>query len=67
MAWALYLRAMLLWNVCLCMWHDVSFSNLDRRDLAEVIAKIGSIADMLLFVMLFIRFIVQVTTNNPPR
>ena len=33
------------------------------NDLAEVIAKIGSIAGMLLFVAPFIRFIVQVSTN----
>ncbi|KAI9458771.1 calcium-translocating P-type ATPase [Russula earlei] len=35
--------------------------------LAEVIAKIGSIASALLFVFLLIRFIVEVATNNPQR
>lgn len=32
--WALYLRAMLLWNACLRMRHGPSFSDLDRRDFA---------------------------------
>jgi hypothetical protein len=32
--WALYLRAMLLWNACVRMRHDASFSDLDRRDFA---------------------------------
>src|SRR5258707_13639051 len=38
---------------------------LKLNDLAKVIVKIGSIAGVLLFVALFIRFIVQVVTNNP--
>jgi len=45
---------------------------LKLNDLAEVIAKIGRIAAVLLFVVLFIwfggsTFIVQVATNNLPR
>jgi len=40
---------------------------LKLNDLAEVIAKIGSIAGVLLFISLFIRFIVQVAANNPQR
>jgi P-type Ca2+ transporter type 2C len=40
---------------------------LKLNDLAEVIAKIGSIAGVLLFVALIIRFIVQIATGNPQR
>jgi hypothetical protein len=32
--WALYLRAMLLWNGCVRMRHDTSISDYDRRDFA---------------------------------
>jgi hypothetical protein len=32
--WALYYRAMLLWNACVRIRHDTSFSDLDRRDFA---------------------------------
>jgi Ca2+-transporting ATPase len=35
--------------------------------LAELIAKIGSAAGLLLFVALMIRFFVQLGTKNPPR
>ena len=37
------------------------------NDLTEVIAKIGNIAGVLLCAVLFVRFIVQVATNNPQR
>lgn len=37
------------------------------NNLAELIAKIGSVAGLLLFVSLMIRFIVQVATGNPAR
>jgi len=40
---------------------------LKLNDLAETIAKIGSIAGGLLFFALFIRFVVQLGTNNPHR
>ncbi|KAI9511557.1 hypothetical protein F5148DRAFT_974976 [Russula earlei] len=32
--WALYLRAMLLWNTCVRVRHDTSIGDLDRRDFA---------------------------------
>ncbi|KAI0305926.1 hypothetical protein B0F90DRAFT_1694580 [Multifurca ochricompacta] len=32
--WALYIRAMLLWNACLRIRHDASVSDLDKRDFA---------------------------------
>jgi hypothetical protein len=32
--WALYLRAMLLWNVCVRMRQDASISHFDKRDFA---------------------------------
>ena len=35
--------------------------------LAEVVAKLGSIAGALLFFGLLIRFFVQLGTHNPPR
>jgi Ca2+-transporting ATPase len=40
---------------------------LKLNDLAEVIAKVGSIAGGLLFVSLLIRFFVELATKNPPR
>lgn len=35
--------------------------------LAELIAKVGGAAGILLFVSLMIRFFVQLGTGNPPR
>lgn len=32
--WALYLRAMLLWNACVRMRHDTRISDLDKSDFA---------------------------------
>jgi hypothetical protein len=32
--WALYLRAMLLWNACVRMRHDTNISDLERSDFA---------------------------------
>jgi hypothetical protein len=32
--WALYLRAMLLWNACVRMRHDAGISEIDRREFA---------------------------------
>jgi len=40
---------------------------LKLNDLAEVIAKAGSIAGGLLFFALLIRFFVEHATKNPPR
>ena len=40
---------------------------LKLNDLAEAIAKIGSIAGGLLFAALLIRFFVQLGTNSPQR
>jgi P-type Ca2+ transporter type 2C len=40
---------------------------LKLNNLAEVIAKLGSLAGGLLFVMLMIRFFVELGTHNPER
>lgn len=40
---------------------------LKLNDLAEAIAKIGSIAGGLLFAALLVRFFVELGTNSPPR
>ncbi|KZT01381.1 calcium-translocating P-type ATPase [Laetiporus sulphureus 93-53] len=40
---------------------------LKLNDLAELIAKAGSAAGLLLFIALMIKFFVQLGTNNPPR
>lgn len=40
---------------------------LKLNDLAELIAKVGSAAGILLFTALMIRFFVQLGTNEPPR
>ncbi|KAL6301353.1 calcium-translocating P-type ATPase [Sparassis latifolia] len=40
---------------------------LKLNDLAELIAKVGSVAGLVLFIALMIRFFVQLGTNNPPR
>jgi Ca2+-transporting ATPase len=40
---------------------------LKLNDLAEVIAKVGSIAGGLLFFALLIRFFVELATKNPSR
>ncbi|EPQ52794.1 Ca-transporting ATPase [Gloeophyllum trabeum ATCC 11539] len=40
---------------------------LKLNDLAELIAKLGSAAGLLLFTALMIRFFVQLGTNDPPR
>ena len=37
------------------------------NDLAELIAKLGSAAGLILFTALLIRFFVQLVTNNPQR
>jgi hypothetical protein len=37
------------------------------NDLAELIAKLGSVAGLLLFAALMIRFFVQLGTNDPVR
>ena len=37
------------------------------NNLAELIATLGSIAGLALFIALMIRFFVQLGTNNPPR
>ena len=37
------------------------------NDLAELIAKLGSAAGLILFIALMIRFFVQLGTNNPER
>lgn len=37
------------------------------NNLAELIAKIGSVAGLLLFISLMIRFIVQIAKGNPAR
>ncbi|ETW77652.1 Ca-transporting ATPase [Heterobasidion irregulare TC 32-1] len=54
-------------RIMMALWTDAGDTPLQLNDLAEVIAKVGALAGLLLFMALMIRFFVQLGTGESVR